>query len=102
MKKLSGFQLRPAHLKTVLSFICWNHAHQHGARFVLKSFFVLESCLHSDMQVVHVSEIPDLLDVLMMERHTVSLHLRRGVLFQQFQIIAKARVWKDQAVTSFS
>ena len=42
------------------------------------------------------------LDVLMMERHTVSLHLRRGVLFQQFQIIAKARVWKDQAVTSFS
>ena len=58
--------------------------------------------LRSDMQVVHVSEIPDLLDVLMMERHTVSLHLRRGVLFQQFQIIAKARVWKDQAVTSFS
>ena len=54
------------------------------------------------MEVVHVSEIPDLLDVLMMERHTVSLHLRRGVLFQQFQIIAKARVWKDQAVTSFS
>ena len=48
------------------------------------------------------SEIPDLLDVLMMERHTVSLHVRRGVLFQQFQIIAKARVWKDQAVTSFS
>ena len=56
----------------------------------------------SDMQVVHVSEIPDLLDVLMMERHSVSLHLRRGALFQQFQIIAKARVWKDQAVTSFS
>ena len=54
------------------------------------------------MEVVHVSEIPDLLDVLMMERHTVSLRLRRGVLFQQFQIIAKARVWKDQAVTSFS
>ena len=54
------------------------------------------------MQVVHVSEVPDLLDVLMMERHTVSLHLRRGALFQQFQIIAKARVWKDQAVTSFS
>ena len=27
----------------------------------------------SDMQVVHVSEIPDPLDVLMMERHTVSL-----------------------------
>ena len=40
VKKLSGFQLRPAHLKTVLSFICWNHAHRHGARFVLKSFFV--------------------------------------------------------------
>ena len=54
------------------------------------------------MQVVHVSEVPDLLDVLMMERHTVSLHLRRGGPFQQFQIIAKARVWKEQAVTSFS
>ena len=58
--------------------------------------------LRSDTQVVHVSEVPDLLDVLMLERHTVSLHLRRGALFQQFQITANARVWKDQAVTSFS
>ena len=34
----------------------------------------------SDMQVVHVSEVPGILDldVLMLERHTVSLHLRRG------------------------
>ena len=56
----------------------------------------------NDMQVVHVSEGPDLLDVLMMERRTVSLHLRRGALFQQFQITAKARVWKDQAVILFS
>ena len=56
----------------------------------------------TDMQVVPVSEVQDLLDVLMMERHTVSLHLRRGGPFQQFQIIAKARVWKEQAVTSFS
>ena len=56
----------------------------------------------SDMQVVHVSEVPGILDVLMLERYTVSLHLKRGALFQQFQIIAKARVWKDQAVESFS
>ena len=35
----------------------------------------------SDLQVVHVSEVPGILDVLMLERHTVSLHLRRGVLF---------------------
>ena len=56
----------------------------------------------SDMQVVHVSEVPGILDVLMLERYTVSLHLKRGALFQQFQIISKARVWKDQAVESFS
>ena len=56
----------------------------------------------SDMPVVHVSEVPRILDVLMLERHTVSLHLRRGALFQQFQIIAKARVRKDQAAESFS
>ena len=55
----------------------------------------------SDLQVAHVS-VPGFLDVLMLERHTVSLHLRRGALFQQFQIIAKARVWKDQDVNSFS
>ena len=57
---------------------------------------------HSDLQVAHVLEVPGFLDVLMLERHTVSLHLRRGALFQQFQIIAKARVWKDQDVNSFS
>ena len=54
------------------------------------------------LQVVHVSDVPGFLDVLILERHTVSLHLRRGASFQQFQIIAKARVWKDQAVESFS
>ena len=56
----------------------------------------------SNLQVVHVSEVPGFLDVLMLERHTVSLHLRRGALFQQFQIIAKARVWKVQDVKPFS
>ena len=56
----------------------------------------------SDLQVVHVSEVPGILDVLMLERHTVSLHWRRGALFQQFQIIAKARVWTDRDVKSSS
>ena len=56
----------------------------------------------SDLQVVHVSEVPRFFDVLMLERHTVSLHFRRGAVSQQFQIIAKARVWKDQDVESFS
>jgi len=56
----------------------------------------------SDLQVVHVSEVERFLDVLMLERHAVSLHLRRGALFQQSQSIPKARVWKHQAVESFS
>ena len=56
----------------------------------------------SDLQVLHVSEVPGFLDVLMLERHTVSLHWRRGALLQQFQIIPKARVWKDQDVESSS
>ena len=56
----------------------------------------------SNLQVVHVSEVPGFFDVLMLERHTVSLHLRRGALFQQFQIIAKARVWTDRDVESSS
>ena len=56
----------------------------------------------SNLQVVHVSEVPGFLDVLMLERHTASLHLRRGALFQQFQIIAKARAWKVQDVKPFS
>ena len=47
---------------------------------------------------MRVSEVQGFLDVLMLERHTVSLHLRRGDLLQQLQIIAKARVWKNQAV----
>ena len=45
----------------------------------------------SDLQVVHVSEVPGFLDVLMLERHTASLHLRRGALFQQLQIIESSR-----------
>ena len=56
----------------------------------------------SELQVVHVSEVPGFLDVLMLERHTVSLNVRMGAIFRQFQIFAKARVWKDQAVESFS
>ena len=40
VKKTEWVSLHPAHLKTLLPFICWNHAHRHGARFVLKSFFV--------------------------------------------------------------
>ena len=56
----------------------------------------------SELQVVHVSEVQRLLDVLMPERHTVSLHLRTGALVQQFQIIAKATIWKDKAVESLS
>ena len=42
---------------------------------------------HSDLQVLHVSEVPGFFDVLMHERHTVSLHFRRGAVFQQFQIV---------------
>ena len=33
---------------------------------------VEECSLRSDLQVVHVSEVPGFLDVLMLDRHTVS------------------------------
>ena len=56
----------------------------------------------SELQVVHVSDVHRLLDVLMLERHTGSLHLRTGALVQQFQIIANATIWKDQTVESLS
>ena len=35
----------------------------------------------SNLQVVHVSEVPGFLGVLMLERHPVSLHVRRGCPF---------------------
>ena len=50
------------------------------------------------MQVVHVSEIPDLLDVLMMERHTVSLHFPTlPKTMKETYVISKA-VYCEKAV----